>query len=274
MTAPPEGSDHELVRGLLLVSTAFALVPAGLAVADRWIPRMPVFFARWGFGHLARVAVVAVLAVAVAVVLLQELGVEDSILAGLALTVVALGLGAAVAARVAHRLQPEGALALGFRREGAGRAILAAGLVYLLALPALMGLQVLWPPLFEALGGSYEKQRVLLDLQSLRGPGLVAGFALAALAAPLVEEVLFRGFLQPLLVQNFREVGGVVLTSILFALLHGVAYFLPLFAFSLVLGWARQRSAGLWASIAVHGLHNGITLALTLALGPTGDTHP
>ena len=32
-------------------ASAFALAPVGVAVGERWIGRVPVFFARWGFSH-------------------------------------------------------------------------------------------------------------------------------------------------------------------------------------------------------------------------------
>ena len=38
---------------------------------------------------------------------------------------------------------------------------------------------------------------------------------------PVFEELVFRGFLLPLLVQTFGPAGGILLTALPFALLHG-----------------------------------------------------
>ena len=83
---------------------------------------------------------------------------------------------------------------------------------------------------------------------------------------PLLEEVLFRGFLQPLLVQNFRDKGGIVLTSALFAVMHGTSAFLPIFGLSLILGAVMLRTQRLTAVWAIHALHNGLQVALLLSL--------
>ena len=44
---------------------------------------------------------------------------------------------------------------------------------------------------------------------------------LAVLVAPLVEETVFRGYLYPLLARSFGVPAGVLLTGVLFGLLHG-----------------------------------------------------
>jgi membrane protease YdiL (CAAX protease family) len=87
---------------------------------------------------------------------------------------------------------------------------------------------------------------------------------LATLVVPFFEELLFRGFLQPFLVQNFHDRGGVVLTSLFFAMLHGGSAFGPIFVLSLLLGGIALRTRRLWASWAVHAVHNGLMIAVFL----------
>jgi membrane protease YdiL (CAAX protease family) len=45
--------------------------------------------------------------------------------------------------------------------------------------------------------------------------------AMAVLVAPLVEETLFRGYLYPLFARSFGIVPGIVVTGVLFGLMHG-----------------------------------------------------
>ena len=45
--------------------------------------------------------------------------------------------------------------------------------------------------------------------------------AMAVLVAPLVEETLFRGYLYPLFARSFGVLPGILLTGILFGLMHG-----------------------------------------------------
>ena len=84
---------------------------------------------------------------------------------------------------------------------------------------------------------------------------------------PFFEELIFRGFLQPLLVQNLGDRGGVFLTSLVFALPHGDSAFLPIFGLALLLGSLKLRTQRLSAPFAVHALHNAIVFAL---LGSAG----
>src|SRR5207302_10359159 len=45
--------------------------------------------------------------------------------------------------------------------------------------------------------------------------------AMAVLVAPLVEETVFRGYLYPLFAKSFGILPGILLTGILFGLMHG-----------------------------------------------------
>jgi uncharacterized protein len=85
---------------------------------------------------------------------------------------------------------------------------------------------------------------------------------LGALVLPLFEELLFRGFLQPLLVQNLHDRAGLVLTALCFALLHGVEAGVPIFGFALILGGLMLRTQRLAACWSVHALHNALVFAI------------
>jgi membrane protease YdiL (CAAX protease family) len=152
-----------------------------------------------------------------------------------------------------------------------GRAVLAGALAYALLLPAIIGTTAWWPWVFARLGGQYELQAIVLELAALRGAALAAAVVLAVLVVPLLEELLFRSFLQPLLVQNLGDRGGVAATSVVFAALHGPSAFLPLFALSLVLGFVMLRTQRLAAAWAVHALHNGLQLALLFLVPEAGE---
>ena len=155
---------------------------------------------------------------------------------------------------------------------GEGKAGLFA---YFAVLPGIFGTLMLWPWLLERLGEVPEQQEYLVQLQDLGGTGLWVGILLATLVIPFAEEVLFRGFLQPLLVQNFRDLGGVVITAVLFAALHGQSAFLPIFVLALVLGGVMLRTQRLLAAYAIHVTHNGLTIWMTLlASSVEGDAAP
>ena len=130
--------------------------------------------------------------------------------------------------------------------------------------PAIVGVMLLVPFVFALFGAAQAPQTVLLEILALEGPLLAGAFVLAALVGPLLEEVLFRGFVQPACVDRVGPGGGIVFTSLLFASIHGPDAMLPIFALSLVLGHLRHRTGGLVAPIVAHCLWNGTTLALAI----------
>jgi len=87
--------------------------------------------------------------------------------------------------------------------------------------------------------------------------------AAAALACPIVEEVVYRGYLQPALAGSWGPRLGAVATAVLFAAIHFVPVEFPgLLAFALVLGWARQRTGRLGLPIVTHLAFNATGLVL------------
>ena len=85
-------------------------------------------------------------------------------------------------------------------------------------------------------------------------------FALV-IAAPVFEEVLFRGFLYEGLRRTRMGAGGtIVVTTLLWTLLHVAqydAYFLTLIALiGILLGIARERTGSLYVPLAIHAVNN------------------
>lgn len=87
----------------------------------------------------------------------------------------------------------------------------------------------------------------------------------AAIAAPLVEETIFRGYLYPVAKRYCGPVAGMVFSSMIFAGAHGSAIaLLPLFVLALLLCNVYERTGSLWAPISVHFLFNSATIAFQL----------
>lgn len=90
--------------------------------------------------------------------------------------------------------------------------------------------------------------------------------ALAAVIAPLFEEVFFRGILLPVLAQRFRADLAVVMVSTVFALVHwNTAAFVPLFILSVGFCMAYLQSESLWTPIVMHAVFNLTTLTLVFS---------
>lgn len=120
----------------------------------------------------------------------------------------------------------------------------------------------------------HDMLNMLIDSDSALGSVLII-FS-AVLVAPVLEEMLFRGLLQSVLVEWFgasMRWGVVLVAAMLFALVHvsavpegaEVQVLFGLFVFGLVLGWLYERTGSLWPSIMVHIGFNALNVIVALS---------
>jgi hypothetical protein len=85
------------------------------------------------------------------------------------------------------------------------------------------------------------------------------------LAAPLGEEIFFRGFALPALRRSLGAVAAILVSGALFSLLHMDAVgFIGLMEIGVLLAALRWWSGSLWAAIIGHAANNGVAGAAFL----------
>lgn len=137
---------------------------------------------------------------------------------------------------------------------------------YCAALPIVVLISLINQQLWQGQGGSNPLLQLALESQDTTA--LVIFFVTAAIAAPIFEEVLFRGFLLPSLTRYVPVWGSIVLSSLLFAIAHlSFSEILPLTALGIVLGVVYTRSRNLLAPMLLHSLWNSGTLLSLFILG-------
>lgn len=137
---------------------------------------------------------------------------------------------------------------------------------YLVAVPLVIGVSIANQTLWQGRGGSNPLLQTVLE----EGDGVALGvfFFTAAIAAPLFEELFFRGFLLPSLTRYTSTWGAIALSSLLFATAHlSVSEILPLTVLGIVLGFVYSRTNNLLAPMMVHSLWNSATMLGLLVLG-------
>jgi membrane protease YdiL (CAAX protease family) len=88
---------------------------------------------------------------------------------------------------------------------------------------------------------------------------------LVLVAAPLAEEVFFRGFLLQGLARRLRFWPAAIVSSAAFAVAHiWWQFYAPIFILGLIFAWLFWRTGSLWASIAAHATINGTSLIVVL----------
>ncbi|MBW4665842.1 MAG: CPBP family intramembrane metalloprotease [Chroococcus sp. CMT-3BRIN-NPC107] len=141
---------------------------------------------------------------------------------------------------------------------------------YCAALPLVIIVSLLNQKLWQGLGGSNPLLSLVLEGQDKIA--LAIFFFTAAVAAPLFEEFLFRGFLLPSLTRYFSVWQAILLSAFLFAIAHlSLSEVLPLMVLGIVLGVVYTRSRNLLAPILLHSLWNSGTLVSLFILG-SGST--
>lgn len=167
---------------------------------------------------------------------------------------------------IAFSEDPRRLAALGLRAGHAFSSLVAGVVALLVTLPGVLALGFVWVWFLGKSGVEVEEQWIVRSLRSLDGGERWLAVVLGALVQPFFEELLFRGFLQPLLVQKLRPAAGIALTSVVFAALHGASAFLPIFALSCLLGYVMMHTQRLCAAWAAHAVFNGLQFLVMYVL--------
>lgn len=113
----------------------------------------------------------------------------------------------------------------------------------------------------ESLGVETVQETVKL-LQESSDPLILGlmGFA-AVVAAPLCEEIVFRGYLYPVAKKFSGPWVAAICSAMVFSAAHGsLAALLPLFIFGCVLVFIYEKTGSIWAPVAIHCCFNGATV--------------
>ncbi|MDE5076848.1 MAG: CPBP family glutamic-type intramembrane protease [Trichodesmium sp. St2_bin6] len=137
---------------------------------------------------------------------------------------------------------------------------------YFLALPMVILISLINQQLWQGQGGSNPILPIALNGQD--GLALALFFVTASIAAPVFEEVMFRGFLLPSLTKYMPIWGAIIVSGFLFAIAHlNISEVLPLAVLGIILGAVYTRSRNLLSSILLHSLWNSGTLLSLFILG-------
>jgi membrane protease YdiL (CAAX protease family) len=129
------------------------------------------------------------------------------------------------------------------------------GLLKLAAGFAAVGALALW---FWATQGPERVDRMIVNVdrqasEAFSSSGLVR-LLFVAIIGPIVEEIVFRGFIYRAFERKWGWIGSLLATSALFGLYH--AHFGSAFTGSVILTCLLRRTGSLWAPIAVHMFFN------------------
>jgi membrane protease YdiL (CAAX protease family) len=112
--------------------------------------------------------------------------------------------------------------------------------------------------------GTQEQRLPLFGQDPLSIP---VSFFILVLLAPLVEELLFRGFIYTKLRNSRKASSSIIISAAIFAGFHlEPEIFLPLFILGCIIGYIYEKSGSLWVPILFHLINNGLAFAAEMYL--------
>lgn len=120
--------------------------------------------------------------------------------------------------------------------------------------------------LIQALGFEVELQSPVTKLFEIEDPDRLANLIfLAVVIAPVIEEIVFRGFLHPMLKSIVPTWLAIVLTSLVFAAFHFHApVFAQLFLLAVIMSLGYEFTGSLGLCILIHMFFNALQAAIAL----------
>ena len=160
---------------------------------------------------------------------------------------------------------------VGLRRT-AVRNFLPMTLVYAFCFYPLHLTSFIWSLWLQSIGvepALQEPTEQFSEALSSGEPVTVGALAfLAVVAAPVIEEILFRGVIFGGLTARWGVWPAAIVSGFAFAVIHfSLTAFVPLFLLALVLSYLYVRTGSLWIPIAFHALFNGVSLTILATYG-------
>jgi membrane protease YdiL (CAAX protease family) len=101
-------------------------------------------------------------------------------------------------------------------------------------------------------------------------------FVLLVIAAPLVEETIFRGIMLQGFLLRYGRTAAIAISAVLFAVAHAnPVQFFTVIGIGFLFGWWYSETQSIWLGVTGHAINNGIAfLALMSASGRTVKAAP
>lgn len=121
--------------------------------------------------------------------------------------------------------------------------------------------------LMKSLFGGLEAQEPVRAFQSSESDfHFILSAVTACIAAPVVEEFLFRGYMYGVVKRFTNPLFSAVITGGLFAVVHGnLPALLPLWGFAIILSFSYEITKCLWVPIGIHAIFNIANIVLMMS---------
>jgi membrane protease YdiL (CAAX protease family) len=145
---------------------------------------------------------------------------------------------------------------------GFGSALLSGGTTFLVSLPLIVVVGLVWVGLLKLCGLPVDPQDAVSIFKNAKSPGLIAAMiVLAAAIAPLTEELVFRAGIFRYARNRLPRWAALLAPACCFAALHNhLPSFAPLVALGVVFSLAYERTGWIGTPIIAHALFNSYSI--------------
>lgn len=128
---------------------------------------------------------------------------------------------------------------------------------------AVFGVSTIYGLLFPESGQPELEQILRLARETDRTLSAFITVGVITVLGPIVEELIFRGYLQTSLMKHTSPMVSIVASGVVFGVVHYNLSMFPVLAFiGFALGYLYHKSGSLWPSIVFHILNNAIAVGL------------
>ncbi|MBI3742067.1 MAG: CPBP family intramembrane metalloprotease, partial [Chloroflexi bacterium] len=111
----------------------------------------------------------------------------------------------------------------------------------------------------------------VVNVLSTTGVGLWLTFIAAGVAAPIAEEIFFRGFMYGGLRAHVGIIPALLISATIFTALHfTLELFIPIFILGIFLAWLYEKSGSLVPGMLLHSANNSIAILALVIVQATG----
>ena len=126
----------------------------------------------------------------------------------------------------------------------------------------ILSIQFVLEPLHSLVPPSDLVLKIFKGLQSHP----VSFFLMVVVAAPVLEEILFRGIILDGYLKNYKPINGILVSALLFALIHGnLAQGIGAFLLGFLFGWIYWKTKSIIACIFLHAVNNLLAFVSVMA---------
>lgn len=172
-------------------------------------------------------------------------------------------------------LRPDHQRSIGMTKKSFFRNFFLGALTWFICYPLVVVLDQALASALELLSPQSELEQVAVQQLKLSMENPTLFYLLITfiiLIVPIIEETLFRGFLQTWLRQKIPALYAILLSSFVFAGFHfsysqgigNIELLSSLFLLSLFLGYLFERQKSLWAPIGLHMTFNSISVMMII----------